>query len=146
MFTHGFVFLSPLFGDTNLCFAFGCPAIGNKKHDVKKQQQYNLRLELHFFHIPMVIYTSVWCGLGNHGEWWSLTLNANETKGILMTQNIILFSLYLFPLLSLLIKWYFLPQLQFTIFFFYLRANEESHFIFIISWICFGIIRHQFLQ
>ena len=39
IFTHGFVFLSPLFGDTNLCFTFSCPAIVNKKRDVKKQQQ-----------------------------------------------------------------------------------------------------------
>ena len=38
IFTHGFVFLSPLLGDTNLCFTFSCPAIGNKKRDVKKQQ------------------------------------------------------------------------------------------------------------
>ena len=49
MFIHVFVFLSPLFGDTNLCFAFSCPAIENKKHDMKKQQQKNnVRLELHF--------------------------------------------------------------------------------------------------
>ena len=39
IFTHGFVFLSPLLRDTNLCFTFSCPAIGNKKRDVKKQQQ-----------------------------------------------------------------------------------------------------------
>ena len=53
---HGFVFLSPLFGNTNLCFSFSCPAIGNKKHDVKKQQKKsNLRLELQFFHKLMVI-------------------------------------------------------------------------------------------
>ena len=81
MFIHVFVFLSLLFGDTNPCFAFSCPAIENKKHDMEKQQQKNnLRLELHFFHKLTVIYTTVgWSG--NHGEWWSLTLNANETKG-----------------------------------------------------------------
>ena len=51
---QGFVFFSPLFGDTNLCFALSCPAIGNKKHDVKKQQQNNLRLILHFIHIVLL--------------------------------------------------------------------------------------------
>ena len=82
IFIQFFVFLFPLFGDAKRCFAFSCPAIGNKKHDVKKQQQQNnLWLELHFFHMPMVMYTTVgWSG--NHGEWWSFQ------KGILMTQNI----------------------------------------------------------
>ena len=50
---HVFVFFSPLFGETNLCFALSCPAIGNKKHDVKKQQN-NLRLILHFIHIVLL--------------------------------------------------------------------------------------------
>lgn len=65
-----FFFLSPLFGDTNPCFALSCPAIENKKHDMKKQQQKNnLRLELNFFHKLMVIYTTTTVGWsGNHGE------------------------------------------------------------------------------
>ena len=49
IFTHGFVFLSPLFGDTNLCFAFSCSAIGNKGHDVKKQQQQKKAVRITFF-------------------------------------------------------------------------------------------------